>query len=54
MTGYGYKKSYSGSHSDAVQRYITRCRGTACRAPTGVLLYMILIINVEVLKNNSE
>jgi hypothetical protein len=30
------KTRYSGSHSDAVQRYITRCRGTACRAPTGV------------------
>ncbi|MEH1782337.1 MAG: hypothetical protein V7L26_25155 [Nostoc sp.] len=27
---------YSVSHSDGVQRYIARCRGTACRAPMSV------------------
>ena len=27
---------YSGSHSDVVQGYIAKCRGTACRAPTDV------------------
>ncbi|MEH2064344.1 MAG: hypothetical protein V7K50_19130 [Nostoc sp.] len=29
------RKAYSGFHSDAVQHYITRCRGTAVPCPYG-------------------